>query len=187
MIERKRLRQLIASSCIAVICSSGCKPTERFRAWRDSADTSYFQNFVTQIEYPDVDRTLEPTVLQSPLPHSIQNPSELPTFDLTLQEALRTALQSSDVLRNLGGSVVSAPQGQSTQIDPALTELNPLGGTQAALAAFDAQVSSQLFWQKNDRPNNNTFTAIFPTAFNQTTGNYINQISKRTATGAQYA
>jgi outer membrane protein TolC len=108
-------------------------------------------------------------------------------MELTLQEAIRASLQSSDVLRNLGGTVVAAPQAQPTDLDPALTELNPQVGTQAALAAFDAQVTSQLFWQKNDRPNNNTFTAFIPTAFNQTTGNYINQIAKRTATGAQYA
>ncbi|MEQ1829852.1 MAG: TolC family protein [Pirellula sp.] len=187
MIKRKDIRTWIASGCIAGTCLLGCKPAERFRAWRDSADVAYFQNFVTQIEYPDVNASIEPTVQQSPLPNSVQSPSELPTYDLTLQEAIRTALQSSAVLRNLGGSVVTAPQGQATQIDAALTELNPLSGTQAALSAFDAQVTSQLFWQKNDRPNNNSFIAFIPTAFRQTTGNYVNQISKKTATGAQYA
>jgi hypothetical protein len=194
MTQRNKLRNWIASGCIVAGCLAGCKPTERFRAWRDTADVSYFQNFVTQIEFPDVQSSIEPTVAQSPLPLSIQNPSELPTFDLTLQEAIRTALQSSDVLRNLGGSVVVAPQGQATQIDPALTELNPLGGTQAALAAFDAQVTSQLFWRKNDSPINlplpssDDFFNRFRRPYNeQTTGNYVNQVTKRTATGAQYA
>ncbi len=191
MIQRQKLRNWIASGCIAITCLSGCRPTERFRAWRDSADVSYFQNFVTQIEYPDVNTSMEPTVVQSPLPLSIQNPSELPTYELTLQEAIRTALQSSDVLRTLGGTVVAAPQGQATQIDPALTELNPLGGTQAALAAFDAQVTSQLYWAKNDRPVNvrtdPAFGALFVASSRQTQAVYTNQIQKRTATGATYA
>lgn len=187
MIERKKLRNWIASGCIAVTCLSGCKPTERFRAWRDTADVSYFQNFVTQIEYPDVNRELDTSVTQSPMPLSIQNPSELPTYDLTLQEAIRTALQSSDVLRSLGGSVVSAPAGQRTQIDPALTDLNPTGGTQAALAAFDATVTSQLYWQKNNRPINNAGNPTLALALDQNTANYINAITKRTATGASYA
>ena len=187
MTNRGQLRKWIVSGCIAATCLTGCRPTERFRAWRDSSDVSYFQNFVTQIEYPDVNVPIAPTVAQSPLPLSIQNPSELPTFDLTLQEAIRASLSSSEVLRSLGGTVVTAPQGQATQIDPALTDLNPQNGTQAALAAFDAQVTSQLFWQKNDRPQNNSFAAFVPVVFGQTTGNYINQIQKRSATGAQFA
>ncbi len=187
MTNRAQLSKWIVSGCIAATCLTGCRPTERFRAWRDSSDVSYFQNFVTQIEYPDVNAPIAPTVAQSPSPLSIQNPSDLPTFDLTLQDAIRAALQSSEVLRSLGGAVVTAPQGQATQIDAALTDLNPQTGTQAALAAFDAQVTSQLFWQKNDRPQNNSFAAFVPVVFGQTTGNYINQIQKRTATGAQFA
>ena len=187
MTNRAQLRKWIVSGCIALSCLSGCRPTERFRAWRDSSEVSYFQNYVTQIEYPDVNAPINLTASHSPLPLSEQNPSELPTLELTLQEAIRSALQSSDVLRNLGGSVVTAPTGQAVKYDMALTDLNPLTGTQAALSAFDAQVTSQLFWQKNDRPQNNSFAAISASVLGQTTGNYINQIQKRTATGAQFA
>ena len=187
MTNRTRVRHWIVNGCIAVSCVSGCRPTERFRAWRDSSEVSYFQNFVTQIEYPDVNVPISPTAAKSPMPLSVENPAELPSYELTLQEAIRESLQSSDVLRSLGGQVVTAPTGQAAKFDVALTDLNPQIGTQAALAAFDAQVTSQLFWAKNDRPQNNNFTLIFPLAFNQTTGNYINQIQKRTATGAQFA
>ncbi len=187
MTNRTRVRHWIVSGCIAVSCVSGCRPTERFRAWRDSSEVSYFQNFVTQIEYPDVNVPISPTAAKSPMPLSVENPAELPSYELTLQEAIRESLQSSDVLRSLGGQVVTAPTGQAAKFDVALTDLNPQIGTQAALAAFDAQVTSQLFWAKNDRPQNNNFALIFPLAFNQTTGNYINQIQKRTATGAQFA
>ena len=187
MTNRTRVRNWIVSGCIAVSCVSGCRPTERFRAWRDSSEVSYFQNFVTQIEYPDVNLPISPTTAQSPLPLSIENPAELPTFELTLQQAIHASLQSSDVLRSLGGQVVTAPTGQAAKFDVALTDLNPQTGTQAALAAFDAQVTSQLFWAKNDRPQNNSFAQLFQPIFAQTTGNYINQIQKRTATGAQFA
>ncbi len=185
--NREQLRRWIAAGCLSLATISGCRQTERFRAWRDSSDVSYFQNFVTQIEYPDVAAPIEPTVQESPVPLSIENPSELNTYDMTLQEAIRIALSSSDVLRTLGGSVVTAPQGTATQIDPALTDLNPTGGTEAALAAFDATVTSQLYWQKNDRPQNNSFALFVPSVFGQTTGSYINQIQKRTATGASFA
>ena len=187
MTKRAQLRNWIVSGCLAATCMTGCKPTERFRAWRDSSDVSYFQNYVTQIEYPDVNAPIAQTVLQSPTPLSVQNPSELQTFDLTLQDAIRAALQSSEVFRSLGGAVVEGPAGQTTQIDAALTELNPLSGTQAALAAFDAQVNSQLFWQKNNRPFNNAGNPFLANGFEQTTGNYTNAITKRSATGASYA
>ncbi len=187
MTNRTRVRNWIVSGCIAVSCVSGCRPTERFRAWRDSSEVSYFQNFVTQIEYPDVNVPISPAAAQSPMPLSVENPAELPAYELSLQEAIRAALQSSDVLRSLGGQVVTAPTGQAAKFDVALTDLNPQNGTQAALAAFDAQVTSQLFWAKNDRPQNNSFTQLFTPVFAQTTGTYINQIQKRTATGAQFA
>lgn len=187
MVVREQLRRWIVAGCVGVSCLAGCKPTERFRAWKDNSNVSYFQDYVTRIEYPDVAAPLDPQLVDAPLPLAIENPSELPTYDLTLQDAIQQALQTSEVLRNLGGSVVNAPQGQSTQLDPALSDVNPLGGVEAALAAFDAQVSSQLYWQKNDRPNNNTFIQFVPSAFRQTSGTYVNELSKRTATGASYA
>ncbi len=187
MKNRTQLRKWIVAGCLSLTCLTGCRSTSRFQAWRDSSDVSYFQNFVTQIEYPDVNTPLEPTVVGSPTPLATQNPSELQTFDLTLQDAIRAALQSSEVLRSLGGAVVAAPQGQTTQLDAALTDLNPLGGTEAALAAFDAQVTSQLFWQKNNRPFNNAGNPFLANGFEQTVGNYTSAITKRTATGASYA
>jgi hypothetical protein len=168
---------------------AGCAPVDRFRAWRDSADTSYYQSFVTQIEFPDVASEPSQEAIQAIDPLTLQNPSELPSFDLSLQDAVRLALESSDVLRNLGGSVVPAPQGSGTEYDPALVELNPLGGTQAALAAYDATVSSQLFWQKTDPPAlaGGGIQNLFILGFGQTQGVYQNQIQKRTASGASYA
>jgi outer membrane protein TolC len=64
-----------------------------------------------------------------------------------------------------------------------------LGGTQAALAAYDATVSSQLFWQKTDPPAlaGGGIQNLFILGFGQTQGVYQNQIQKRTATGATYA
>lgn len=188
---RERLKNWIVAGCIGSTVFAGCNTTNRFRAWKDSSQTSYFQSFITQVEYPDLSAPIENGVSQSLLPFSIENPSELQTFDLSLRDAVQAALQSSDVLRSIGGSVVAAPQGQATSYDAALSDLNPLGGVEAALAAFDAQVSSRLFWQKNDRPINFDASGgagdFFVPINVQTQGVFTNQIQKRTATGAQYA
>jgi outer membrane protein TolC len=189
MHSRESWKRRVACGCLAVTAITGCQPVDRFRAWRDTSDTSYYQNFVTQIEFPDVRTSVDAQVSQTIPPLALENPSEIPTFDLGLQDAIRIALGNSEVLRNLGGTVVQAPQGAPTQMDPALTELNPLGGTQAALAAFDATVNSSLFWQKTDPPALGTgnLQNIFILGFGRTEGVYSNAVQKRTASGATYA
>lgn len=169
--------------------SAGCRaPIERFSAWRDTKDIAYYQNFAHQIEYPDVASCNAPEATAIPAPFSIKNPSEVPAWDLSLQEAVNTALCSSDVLRSIGGSIVQTQLGTSTTLDPGLAESNPINGVEATLSAFDAQVSTQLFWQKNNRPQNRlqSLSFIFPSALEQTTGNYINSIAKTTATGTRF-
>ncbi len=105
-------------------------------AWRDSKDIAYYQTFAQQIEYPDVNSIGNPTSSAIPLPLTMKNPSELPAWDLTLHEAVSTALQSSDVLRSLGGSIVQAPitgaatpTGQRSSIQGSPSQ--PLGGIEA--------------------------------------------------------
>jgi len=190
-ISRNTISGWIIRGCIGGVLLSGCHPVDRFHSWRDSKNVSYYQDFITRIEEPNIENCVDPQVSETVNPLAIENPADLPTLELRLQDAISMALQSSEVLRNIGGTVVSAPQGTQTQIDPALTDLNPLGGTQDALAAFDAVVTSQLFWQKNDRPVNvrpqPPFDQLFVPASRQTAGTQINQIQKRTATGATFA
>jgi len=188
MKSKTDLRHWLKLSLAATTLVSGCRgPVQRFSAWRDSKDTAYFQSFAQQIEYPDVASVGDPDATGIPLPLAIANPAELPAWDLSLQEAVQTALRSSDVLRSLGGSVVQNPTTSQTTLDPGLIESNPLTGIEAALSAFDAQTSTQLFWAKSDRPNNQQFAGFIPPAFQGTTGNYINNVTKMTATGTQFS
>lgn len=185
--DRKiRRNRWTALGCLGLCVINGCSPVSRFKAWKDNKDLSYYQNYATRIEYPDVKTEVAPEVISAPLPLTIQNPSELPTWDVTLNDAVRTALQSSDVLRNLGGTVVQAPAGSGTTLDTALAESNPLTGVDGALSAFDAQVSTQLFWQKNNRPTNSLF-ALFPAVVDQDTATFQSSVSKVTATGTSFA
>jgi outer membrane protein TolC len=170
------------------VLASGCRgPIQRFEAWQESADKSYYQQFATQIEYPDVASCPQPGLDSTPMPLSVQNPSELPVWDLTFQEVLTSCLQSSQIFRDLGGSVVNGSNSALTVFDPAVVETNPQGGVEAALSAFDAQVATQLFWQKNNAPNNQFFQGLFPATSEQTTGNYINSLTKTAATGTTFS
>ena len=63
----------------------------------------------------------------------------------------------------------------------------PQTGVEAALSAFDAEFYTLGKWQNNDRQFNNRFFGGGANAFQQDTHDYVAQISKRTATGAQFA
>jgi outer membrane protein TolC len=170
------------------MAATGCSPVKKFQ-FVDTWETapSYHRTVATQIEYPNVRSCLNPSVAGAPRPFTVENPAELPSREIELNEAIQLALQNSDILRSLGGSVVQNTLTTRTTFDPAIVESNPQAGVEAALSAFDAQVSSQLFWQKNNRPNNTTFLIFQPAAFQQTASNFNFELSKRTATGARFA
>ncbi|MGN6135160.1 MAG: TolC family protein, partial [Aureliella sp.] len=184
--QRRRLKRAGALLCAFTLALNGCHANRKF-AFPDPKGKSYYQDFATQIEYPNVRSCLVPEVAGATAPLTTDNPAELPVWEMTLDEAVHMAMQRSDILRTLGASVVQAPTVTRSRFDPALTETNPLGGVEAALSAFDATLNSQLYWQKNDRPNNSSFLVFVPRAFQQTTGNFTSELAKRTATGARFA
>ena len=107
--------------------------------------------------------------------------------ELTLSEAIRTAVQNSRVLRDLGGTILRAPANVASEETRPLVETNPQESVEAALSAFDAQFYALGKWQNNDRQFNNRFFGGGANAFKQDTHDYLFQLSKRTATGAQFA
>ena len=64
------------------------------------------------------------------------------------------------------------------------TGLDANQGVEAALADFDAQFSSNLFWSRSDEPRN-TVAPFDRTAFRQDQVTFQNQIAKKTAEGTQ--
>jgi len=67
------------------------------------------------------------------------------------------------------------------------TGLDGNQGVESALAEFDAQVSSNLFWAKSDEPRNNTpNNPINPLVFDQDQFTWQSQIAKKTAEGTQW-
>ncbi|MCA9132689.1 MAG: TolC family protein, partial [Planctomycetales bacterium] len=178
---------------VSLVVASGCTPLKKFQFGdtRQSA-ASYHTTLATQIEYPNVRSSLQPEVVSTPQPLTIENPADLQSRDIELDEAIQIALANSDILRSLGGSVVSTSAlGSRTVFDPAITESNPLGGVEAALSAFDTQAAGQLFWNVNDRPNNIQINPILQqfqrTAYQETAATFNYELAKRTATGATFS
>lgn len=102
-------------------------------------------------------------------------------WDLSLEDAIRLALENSEVLKNLGG-VLRTPFAYSSIYDPAIVYTDGRFGEEAALSAFDATLAAQAYFDKNDRRLNN-FTVGNNGFLQQDLHNYEVNLSKRNATG----
>lgn len=177
---------------LAIFC--GCQPTQP-AFFLESGDMAHYKDKATDIEYPDVDPNRLAEVDGAMAPLTVLHNEKNEFWDLRLEEAVQYALANAKVMRSIGGQVLQTPtqllrfpDGARTVYDPALTESNPRLGTEAALAAFDAQFSTSMFWERNERPLN---LAGFLTSFTnpialQDLGTFQAQLSKTAATGGQF-
>ncbi|GAA4427632.1 TolC family protein [Bremerella cremea] len=102
-------------------------------------------------------------------------------WDLSLEEAIRLALQNSQVMKDLGG-VLRTPEAVVSMYDPAIVYTDGRFGEEAALSAFDATFGAGAYFESNDRRINN-FTVGENGFFQQDLHNYQVNLSKRNATG----
>jgi len=171
---------------VAVVLS-GCRSRGTFRA-----DPSRpFEEIATQIEYPAVADAPGGELLGTPPPHTVRQPEEPDTWPMTLDEAIHLALANNEVIRDAGGRVVRAPETVPTVYDPAIAETDPRFGPEAALSAFDAQFTTGILWEKNDRAVNNILlgglTGPLAFGFQQDRAVFQAEMSKQTAAGTEYS
>ncbi len=186
------------------LLAGGCAPRQPFYFFEDG-DLSHYVGAIQKIEYPDTCQEPLAEAAGAVEPVTLSNAKFDSIWELSLEEAIRTALENGKVLRNLGGrfgsfggprpqtgeppvSLLTAPQQTPTAYDPAIVETDPFRGVESALAQFDAQLSSSLTWERLNRPQNvgGQFTALFQQQLNGDQGNWTNGITKRTATGATW-
>lgn len=118
---------------------------------------------------------------------SVKNLSSYDYRDMSLYEVLRTAMENSTVLRELGGTVLRNPESIRTRYTQRLQNTDPRFSREAALSAFDAQLRASAIFNNNDRTFNNSFFAGGATGFRQDLHDYDIELSKVTATGSTVA
>lgn len=191
---RFAVRSYLAVLVVSTI--TGCSVARLIPGGKHDTEKSYHANHGLSIQYPEVTQCETPTLLkaqQTTVPLTMQDPADLPTLGLSLQEAVNLAVAESPVLRTVGASrdVRVAVQGTATVYDPAITASSPQFGSEAALSAFDAQYAQQLFWSSVDRPNNvapGGVTSVFTPSVSLGNNAAFNaELSKTTATGGSYA
>lgn len=179
---------LVAAGSIAALCWSaiGChthgnlketignrtEPVDQIMQWVDAG----------------APRESPPVVSNAPL--TLRNTADFENIDywnLSLAETIEVALSNGEVLRDLGATVLRAPRMMTTDQMQALAETDPQFGMEAALSAFDTQFTALGRFQNNDRKFNNRFFGGGANAFQQDTHDYLAQLTKRSATGAEFA
>lgn len=187
----------------------GCRPSQPFYLMGRPGDLSHYLDKATELEYPDVDAVPLVEAEEANRPLMLSNPEPREIWDLTLEDAISTAINNSKVIRRLfhvGGTASSQGVGAfvgsninslvspnfdpfqsgDTIYDPAIIESNPNVGVEAALSAFDAQLKSTLFVNKTDRPQNIQPNVFFPPVSIATTGDFLLEVSKKTTAGGTY-
>ena len=149
-------------------------------------ENNYLATVAREVEYPDLSDPVADRRGTSARPLSLSNEEPTAYWNLSLEETIQIALANSDVLRDLGGSVLSTPDQVETRQDPMIVESNPIFGVEGALAAFDAQFALSSAWQKNDRALNNELLGGGTRQLKQDFHSYQAQLSKRTAAGTQF-
>lgn len=178
---RQAGRKLIALLLIAAIGAGGCR-TRPTNAPFDG-QLAYMQTRARQVEYPDVVAPPAPQTLDTAQPLLLSSGEPPPMRDITLQEAVQIALAQSPVLRDVGGLVLQSPAALQTTFNPAVIETDPRFGVDAALSAFDAQLSAGASFEKNDRAFNNVIAGLGTQQFQQDLNTYNVELRKRTAAG----
>ena len=198
-------RKIWVTVTSAALLAGGCAPRQPFYFFEDG-DLSHYVGAIQKIEYPDTEQQPLDEAAGTAEPLTLSNAKFDNIWEVSLEEAIRTALENGKVLRNLGGrfasfggprpqtgepavSLLTAPSQTPSIYDPAIAETDPFRGVESALAAFDAQLSMSSTWQSGNRPQNVDRiyqTLIFVPVLKTNQGVTTTGISKRTATGAQF-
>ena len=150
-----------------LLLAAGCNLVGPNRS--SDAELAHYKQVAKTVEHPQLNTppsehayTPEPRTLARNL--APQQPQEW--WDMSLEEAIQTAVARSSVLRDLGGTIVRTPETVRTILNPSQVASDPRFGMEAALSEFDATVASSVIAEKNDRMINN-FVASGGTRFFQ--------------------
>ncbi len=186
-LTRWLLSPVVACLCLAAtLLLTGCAMSHT--QWKKTVhnDTQEVDQVSQQIDQPSP--PVYPSVSQTAAPVTAlklaEAPEDVSYVELSLNDVLRQGMQSSTVLRDIGGIVLRSPDNLKTSFSTQLQESDPRFGMEAALSEFDAQLSASASFNNNDRIFNNAFFSGGASNFRQDLNDYEVELSKRTATGS---
>lgn len=180
-----RMQLAIIPLCLLAVLA-GCR-SRRDGAFKATVSDDCYRAVATEIEYPvtQCSSTSEDWAVLEPL--SLTSIEEPEYWDVKLENVVQLALSQSKVFRDLGGVLLRAPDSVETYWDPAIRETDPRFGVDAALSAFDAQFSTSIYGEKNNRALNNEFFGGGTRILRQDAIVFQSQLAKQAVTGTKFA
>jgi len=112
-----------------------------------------------------------------------EDPSEIDYRDMSLDEAIEFAMSHSRLMRDLGGTILTAPDRMQTKYSAAMVTSDPRFGVEGALSEFDMKLTASGNFEKNHRLLNNSFFGGGTNDLLQELNVYTTQLEKTTAAG----
>ncbi|MFO0919628.1 MAG: TolC family protein [Planctomycetaceae bacterium] len=149
--------------CCGLALTSGCTPTETLHYFGD-ADLNYYKQEATSVSYPNVESDTQDLVVTSLKPPTVRDPSQAPTWELSLAEAIETAIANSKVIRSRNSfkqpmnQMMSNPDRVTSTYDPGIQETSTnffSRGPESALSAFDTQFKTSANYSHDNMLQNN--------------------------------
>ncbi|MCA8987350.1 MAG: TolC family protein, partial [Planctomycetaceae bacterium] len=198
LFDIKRWKYLHVVLAVTIPLTSGCHTGVSryyFLGKEKPRQTNYRENTL-EVDHSDVAQPTVPEVDATAPPHTVSNIERDETWDMSLEEAVHLALANSDVIRSAGqflspgNNLLTNGTNASSVFDPAIQSSGVLFGgvgTEAALAEFDATLSTTLFYGRNETVQNNPFFGgTAGGVLEQDTGSFNTSLNKQFAYGAQF-
>ena len=179
--------QLNLTLLLAPCLFSGCAASRNQWDKTVGNDTYEVDRISKQLDNPSPSIINQVSMTSEPVTALTLSESEVTYIDMALSDVLQRAMEHSTILRDIGGIVLRSPDTVNTGFATQMQETDPRFGIEAALSAFDAQLTASANFNNNDQIFNNNFFAGGATAFTQDQHDYQVELSKRTATGSLLA
>ncbi len=180
-------KRVVALFTAAAVGVSGCglpKQQKMTLIEPNAEPGSVYDSTSLALEQPGVESEDPFGVTATAPPVTIRADDQHEYLEVSLEEAVQTALKNSRVLRDLGGQVLKTPSNSHTIHDPSLVETDARFGVEAALSQFDAVLTSSGYFQKNNRALNNVFFGGGTRLLQQDADVYQTALTKKTAIGS---
>lgn len=171
---------------------SGCAGPQAVVEYWGPAQNQFYKSVATEIDHPALVTESPESVTFTEPPKTVADQRPTDVWDLSLSEAIQIALSNSDVIRTngtflAGGGILNNVNGVTSVYDPAIQETSiqlGQGGIESALAAFDANFASTMFWSRDESIRNFGGLTVPSTT---EAGNFNATLSKVFGTGATLA
>ncbi|GAB4145580.1 MAG: TolC family protein [Planctomycetaceae bacterium] len=185
-------------SVLTATAVAGCLKMDRTLHYLGDSDVYYYKQVAQQIDEPYVNEAQNPDATQTEEPRTVRNRRKDKVRDMTLMEAIHTALANNRVIRtngqflSAGNSLYNNPNGTPSIYDPSIQESGVLfggRGVEAALAEFDTQLTTSILWGRDEQVQNNAFFGggLAPgSTLSSDSGIFRSALSKRFADGGSF-